>query len=151
MTIYRESLLNHTHFGVYGFIAKAGNILVIEKARGPYLGMFDLPGGSPEQGESHEETLKREFYEELGVVPTSYKRTFEEIQTIDFHYKKNGEMVTLKHSAMLYHVVDFEGKVKSEGDGEDCLRPLWVPAQKLNVENATPFLRMMIDLDSKKS
>ncbi len=37
--------MRHTHLGVYGFINKGNTCLLIKKARGPYINMFDLPGG----------------------------------------------------------------------------------------------------------
>lgn len=45
----------------------AGRAVLRRKARGPYLGLLDLPGGSPVPGESPEETLRRELIEERGV------------------------------------------------------------------------------------
>lgn len=52
------------HFGVYGVCIERGAVLTIRKARGPYTGLLDLPGGTPEADESHEETLRRELLEE---------------------------------------------------------------------------------------
>ena len=49
------------HRGIYGVIRREGKILLIRKKRGPYTGLFDLPGGSPEKGESEERTLAREL------------------------------------------------------------------------------------------
>ena len=56
----------HSHFGVYAaiFRNKQREILLIKKARGPYTGRWDLPGGSPEINELLEETLIREIKEE---------------------------------------------------------------------------------------
>ena len=49
-------------------IVERGRLLVVSKKAAP--GVFYLPGGKPEPGESAEETLIRELGEELGVVPT---------------------------------------------------------------------------------
>ena len=75
-----DTNITKTHFGVYGSIVKDGKILLIKKSRGPYTGLYDLPGGSQEQGESHLETLKREIMEETGCVffkPSVGKRAFD--------------------------------------------------------------------------
>ena len=133
----------HTHFGIYGYINKGDKILVIEKARGPYKGMYDLPGGSPEEGEENEETLKRELIEELGVEPTLYIKASEQVITILYHYNDNGTPNTLRHSALLYHVSEFKGKVKNDGDGEDCVKPVWISISQLTKTNSTPFLRYL--------
>ncbi len=59
--------MNHTsHVGVYAVILnpQGDRILLIRKARGPYTGLLDLPGGSVETGETVEEALEREVGEE---------------------------------------------------------------------------------------
>jgi 8-oxo-dGTP pyrophosphatase MutT (NUDIX family) len=56
------------HYGIYGASRQANRVVAIRKARGPYLGMLDLPGGSPERGETPMETLQRELLEECGVT-----------------------------------------------------------------------------------
>jgi ADP-ribose pyrophosphatase YjhB (NUDIX family) len=55
------------HFGVYAVWWQEGRIVLVRKARGPYVGLLDLPGGSPEPGESEVLTLRRELREECGV------------------------------------------------------------------------------------
>lgn len=56
------------HCGVYGIWLNArGRAVLIRKARGPYLGLLDLPGGTAAPGEGPEETLRRELIEECGV------------------------------------------------------------------------------------
>lgn len=55
------------HVGIYGVITKDDSILVIRKSRGPYKGLFDLPGGRPLHGEPLEQALKREVAEETGI------------------------------------------------------------------------------------
>lgn len=58
-----------THFGIYGiaFNKDQDKILLVKKTRGPYTGLYDLPGGTPEKDESYDETLIREFLEEVGT------------------------------------------------------------------------------------
>jgi 8-oxo-dGTP pyrophosphatase MutT (NUDIX family) len=83
------------HFGVYARIVEAGRILLVRKTRGPYAGLLDLPGGSPESGESWSQTLERELHEELGLTVTvtgSFKPFSLHVQTsstgttIDFRH-----------------------------------------------------------------
>lgn len=44
-----------------------GRMMLTRRAIEPHIGMLDLPGGFIEPGESAEEALIRELYEELGV------------------------------------------------------------------------------------
>lgn len=55
------------HFGVYGLWRHEGHLVLVHKTRGPYTGLLDLPGGSPEADETREQTLARELREETGV------------------------------------------------------------------------------------
>jgi 8-oxo-dGTP pyrophosphatase MutT (NUDIX family) len=55
-----------THYGVYAVVIEAGRLLCVQKARGPYEGQLDLPGGAPEAGETPEAALARELLEETG-------------------------------------------------------------------------------------
>lgn len=55
------------HVGVYGIWRDEGSLVLVRKARGPYTGLLDLPGGSPEPGETIEATLARELHGETGV------------------------------------------------------------------------------------
>jgi len=49
-------------------VLREGQVLLIRKARGPYAGLWDLPGGGIEFGESPEEAVLREFQEETGLA-----------------------------------------------------------------------------------
>ena len=97
MKTANHSNITKTHFGIYGSIIKNNKILLIKKARGPYTGLYDLPGGSPEPGESYRQTLAREIMEETGctVVKTENERS----ETIIFSNftKASGETGVLKH------------------------------------------------------
>jgi 8-oxo-dGTP pyrophosphatase MutT (NUDIX family) len=49
-----ETASQYSHVGVYGIYIKNNAVLMIKKSRGPYKGMYDLPGGRMEQGETME-------------------------------------------------------------------------------------------------
>lgn len=130
-----------THFGIYGSIIKNGKILLIKKARGPYTGLYDLPGGSPEKGESYLETLRREIMEETGceVIKAENER-FKSIIFSDFTVE-SGEKGVLQHNAVLYDV-EIKGTAKISGDGLDSNGAVWVDIKDLTAENATPYALM---------
>ncbi|TCC38720.1 NUDIX domain-containing protein [Kribbella speibonae] len=84
------------HFGVYARIRDGNHILLVHKTRGPYTGLLDLPGGSPEPGESWPQTLERELHEELGIRLTPsgdfqpfavHVRRASDGSPIDFHHR----------------------------------------------------------------
>lgn len=64
------------HMGIYGIIKNtASEILVIKKSRGPYTGLYDLPGGRNDFfTETFEQTLSREIKEETGLTLTDSKQ-----------------------------------------------------------------------------
>ena len=59
---------------VAGILFQEGNILLGKRSanRKFYPNVWDLIGGHSEQGETPEETLIREFQEELGIIPTKF-------------------------------------------------------------------------------
>jgi 8-oxo-dGTP pyrophosphatase MutT (NUDIX family) len=84
------------HFGVYARIRDADHLLLVHKTRGPYTGLLDLPGGTPEPGETWPQTLQRELHEELGLhlTPTGefehfavHVRQTSAGTPIDFHHR----------------------------------------------------------------
>lgn len=83
-----------SHFGIYAVIVQDGKLLCVRKQRGHYDGLLDLPGGTPEKGETQDETLKRELAEETGATELSHG----EWNPLDFHVDRNS-----KGSAIDYH------------------------------------------------
>jgi ADP-ribose pyrophosphatase YjhB (NUDIX family) len=49
-------------------IIRDGRVLVAQRARGPALGIWTMPGGVVEAGETLAEALKREIEEETGLI-----------------------------------------------------------------------------------
>jgi 8-oxo-dGTP pyrophosphatase MutT (NUDIX family) len=90
------------HFGVYGLLWHHGLLVTVLKSRGPYRAMLDLPGGSPEGSEKPEQTLVREFYEELGATVTRIGpwRTF----TLHVTRSSDGAVIDFQHSGLLTDV-----------------------------------------------
>ena len=43
------------------------SILIAQRQKGEFSGMWEFPGGKIESGETHEEALKREIHEELSL------------------------------------------------------------------------------------
>ena len=144
-----NKLITKTHFGVYGRIVKNGKILLIKKARGPYTGLYDLPGGGQEKGESYLETLTREIMEETGCeVVRAENERFKSIIFSDFTIAR-GEKGVLQHEAILYDV-SINGEPKNSADGHDSNGAAWVKISELTAENATPYVLKAVERLSEK-
>lgn len=137
----------HSHFGVYALIFNEDktSILVIKKARGPYTGMLDLPGGSPEKMELLEETLERELLEETNCTTTSYHQ-LGGFSTL-FSYKKEGGEGLLRHLGVIF-TAEISGTPRTEPDGHDSNGCVWFSINDLTEKNATPFVHMALDTAS---
>jgi ADP-ribose pyrophosphatase YjhB (NUDIX family) len=68
--------------GVGGVVIRDGKVLLIRRGKAPLRGRWMIPGGTVESGESLEQALVREVFEETGVVvrPREMLAIFEQIQ-----------------------------------------------------------------------
>lgn len=134
-----------THFGVYASIVKNGKILLVKKSRGPYTGLYDLPGGSLEKGETYIQALKREIKKETGLdtIKTENQR-FKSIIFEDFTVA-SGEKGLLQHNAVLYDVTVGHQPVKNVPDAQDFKGAMWLEINALTTENSTPYALMAAD------
>lgn len=135
---------NKIHLGVYGIVVRGNEILLIKKARGPYKGLFDLPGGRIEPGETIELALKREFQEEVAgkvgeqkfICVAEYMCEYDDVEGI----RKSS------HHIGLYYKVDVEIKnLKSQPDGLDSDGAVWFQLP-LSKEMLAPIIQKPLEL-----
>jgi ADP-ribose pyrophosphatase YjhB (NUDIX family) len=138
-------MLHKSHFGVYALILdRAGRaVLLIKKARGPYTGMLDLPGGSLEDGELLEEALAREIMEETGCRLTTCQQIGAESILFDYTDQETNAPIRLRHIGVLYKA-STGNPPRSEADGLDSNGTLWLPLSEIAGQNVTPLVRMAI-------
>ena len=127
------------HKGVYGIIRQGKKILVIKKARGPYTGLYDLPGGTPEENETPEQTLIREIKEETNCDVVQYKNKREKVILFTKFLDKNNQPGCFQHTGILFDV-DVVGEPSSIPDGLDSNGAIWMDINLLDDTNATPFV-----------
>jgi 8-oxo-dGTP diphosphatase len=122
-----------TRFGVYGVAIQNGSILLASKKSGCYKGLLDLPGGGIEFGESPEDTLRREFREEVAMV-------FMTMHLID-NYSHVRDVLhvedpfTFHHLGMIYRVESLQ-TIESLIPEEQFA---WYTINELQPEHLTPF------------
>lgn len=142
----------HTAFGVYGIYQPTKDeLLVIKKNRGPYSRRFDLPGGSMENSEGLDETLKREVYEETGSELTKYVQlgvtSFRyPWDYLDFNYNR--------HIAVFNLIEDIDGDIHQtvgQFDGQDSSGAVFMKLSSLTVDNSSPLVMKAKEyLENKK-
>ena len=131
------------HFGVYGFAEKDRKVLLIKKARGPYTGRYDLPGGSPKVGETPTETLMREVMEETGLTAKALSNGhFIESYFTDF-IEDDGRAGCLYHQGLIFKM-DVFGDLRNQGDGLDSNGGIWVEKSAINENNASSFVVLLL-------
>lgn len=120
--------MSGTTLVVAGALARGGRLLLARRPDGgAHAGLWELPGGKVEPGETPEEALDREWREELGVrVGSSAPFTFSS-------FASNGRHVTLL--VLLVRAVEGEpcpltvAEVRWATPGEAALLPL-LPADR---------------------
>ncbi len=131
------------NFGVYGICIKGDEVLVIKKGRGPYKGLYDLPGGRIEFGEHVETALKREYEEEVGVNVTGL--SFIGYNEYFCQFTNNlGELKDFHHVGLYFTVECDTSVIKTDADGHDSLGVLFVSKHELNLHNCSQIAFEMI-------
>lgn len=96
---------------VAGIIKQNNALLLAERPQGkPYAGYWEFPGGKVEANETDEAALKRELYEELGIVVTQAKPWFE------YTYTYPDKTVLLA----FWHIHEFSGEPQSKENQVLC-------------------------------
>ena len=131
--------ITRTHRGIYGYIEKDNKVMLIIKKRGPYTGMYDLPGGSPEAGETEEETLKREIKEETGCRLIHWNNRKEEVVRFEDFTEDDGREGCLIHTGILFKC-EIDGNPDINISDLDSNGALWISKEELTEKNAAPLV-----------
>ena len=110
-------------------------LLLAQKRSGPYKGLWGLPGGAIEFGETPELTLKREIQEE-----TAFAADKLELVTVMTNYGKylnNEKAYHVHHIGIIYHVngiSPLSGIIPEE-------QKRWIAVQEIIPDELTPFAK----------
>ena len=135
------------HLGAYGLIIKNDKILLIKKVGGPYDGKYDLPGGTIEFGETPEEALKRELFEEVGIKITKYELFDANSVTLDWNYKD--KVFTNHHLGIFYKILDYSNEIKNnvklDKNNNDSLGGIFIKIDELKKEELSEIAILEIE------
>lgn len=124
-----------TRYGAYAIILKDSHVLLTQKKSGPYIGLWDLPGGGIEFGETPEWTLKREIKEETALMADQLELLT--VMTNYDDYLDSGNAYKFHHIGIIYRVnqISFLPHVIAEE------KKRWITFQALIPEELTPFAK----------
>ncbi|MBN3554889.1 NUDIX domain-containing protein [Fictibacillus nanhaiensis] len=130
----------HKHRGIYCIcLNESGELLVIEKTGGPYKNRFDLPGGTPNDGEPEYETVFREVLEETGYRVLNGIKLGERCYELPWNYK---EWTRSQHSAVFFDcmiVIHSQTDIADIPD-QDSRGTRWIHTDDLVMEWCSPLV-----------
>jgi len=118
--------------GVAGLILKGREVLLVERGKAPARGLWGLPGGAVEIGETIEEAVAREVLEETSVVvkPVEFLTVFNSINRDD-------EDKVRTHFILFEYLCEYvSGEVVAGDDAPDAR---WVSIDVLDSVNLMKF------------
>ncbi len=124
-----------SRLGAYGILLQDSAILLVRKKSGPYKGLWDLPGGAIEFGETPEEALKRELLEESALSITRFE--FATTGTALGSYKDRGIPYQFHHVGMIYKVIDWTQESSLTPEEENR----WFKLSDFHSDELTPLAK----------
>ena len=119
-------------------VFKEGRILLVRRGKAPAEGMWSIPGGSVNLGESLQQAAEREIIEETGVT---IKARREPILTFDVVRRDDNGRIRFH-----YVIVDFEAEwISGEPRaGDDAVEARWVRSEELEALAVSPATRKLL-------
>lgn len=107
-----------------------------------HINRYDLPGGSPENGEGLLEAVIREVKEETGLTAEVEKQ----IGVIDFKLPWQWKQFTDLHHTAVFYTGEVTGQLKLpiQFAGQDASAAEWVPIESLSSKNSSPLVMQAI-------
>lgn len=126
-----------SRIGVYGVVIRQGKLLMVEQQSGPYAGKYDFPGGGIEFSETIEQTLRREFQEEVNMSFATMQLLDNLTTTVEVPSINENPPYLFHQIGLIYSVMD----VKTlPGTSNTSLKFHWVEPKHLTPSNSSPFV-----------
>lgn len=109
-----------------GVIVENDRILLGMKKRGFGMGRWNGFGGNQELGESIEETMKRELFEEAGIEATE----MEEMGIIEFRFSGKPDLI----ECHFFKILSYNGKPTESEE----MKPAWFVLDKIPYDSMWP-------------
>jgi len=106
-------------------VFKDDRVLLVRRGRAPAKGLWAIPGGSMELGETLQAAAEREIFEETGIKI----RAGEPVFTFDVIERENDGCIRF-HYVIVDMIADYIGGALNPGD--DAAEARWVSARALN-------------------
>ncbi|MCA0385797.1 MAG: NUDIX domain-containing protein [Firmicutes bacterium] len=132
------------NFAVYGVIVDGNRILLVQKSKGPFKGLWDLPGGIIQYGESPETTLLREILEETGLEVGTHSYLKSDAVVVNYTDEALGK-VSLHHVGFLFKInlKDLKDLVPKHDD-EELICTKWCDLGEVEMMGLSPFLQELL-------
>jgi mutator protein MutT len=133
-----RAYLSQPVIGVGAIVLQQDEVLLVRRGTAPQKGLWSLPGGALELGESLAQAVRREVLEEAGfeVRVLEFAGAFERITTddsgtVEYHY------------VLLDYFCEIVGGALAAGD--DAADAEWVSRAELRNRSLTPGLEAVIE------
>lgn len=127
-----------SRLAVYGLVIQAQKVLLVRENKGIFKGLLHFPGGKMEFGETFEETLKREFKEEVDMGFTDFVLLENEAGVHEIPI--DGKMHLVHWIKILYKITGCYS-LSEECVTNEILEFVWGDIKKLNFKELSPFVQ----------
>ena len=122
---------------VHALVLKERQILLVKRSKEPSKGRWSLPGGRIELGETIDEAIKREVFEECSI-----EIEIERVLDVTDSIIRDEEGRVRYHFVLIYLLAQYtQGDAKAQSDAQVCR---WVTTEELVGLDMNPQLRPVL-------